>query len=154
MRNRIYKASVFLLILPLLWSCGSRMHSQIGTQDSRYDAYKPVAVQHLVDALIADMSGEFGEAEMHYRFALLSDSNALPVSNALAEDYLELGRFDEALALVQRVLIKDPFNPDALEVLADIHIRQHNFDKAIQTLELLSRRYPSNIDAHYRLITI
>ncbi|HNF86158.1 MAG TPA: tetratricopeptide repeat protein, partial [bacterium] len=67
---------------------------------------------------------------------------------------LELGRFDEALALVQRVLIKDPFNPDALEVLADIHIRQHNFDKAIQTLELLSRRYPSNIDAHYRLITI
>lgn len=154
MQFRIYSTPFLFVIFPVLWGCGSATRVATSTQETRYDPYKPAAVQHLVDALIADMSGEFGEAEMHYRFALLSDSNALPVSNALAEDYLELGRYDEALALVQRVLQKEALNPDAMEVLADIHIRQHNFDKAIQTLELLCTKYPSNVDAHYRLITI
>lgn len=111
-------------------------------------------MQRYVDGLVNQLTDDNETSELNFETALLMDSSADIVRVSLAESYLISGRYDQAMTEIQTVLRHHPGHQDALEVESEIHIRQHNFDKAIATLEKIAKLYPGNIDAHYRLITI
>ncbi len=143
------KKLIFIASALLFWSCaGSQKSQSEGTSGS----YNTKAMNRFVDGIVDDLVEDFESAEKNYQAALLLDSNARTIHITLAEDYLIMGQYDRALASLRRA-VQDS-SEDALELLADIHIRQHNFDKAIVTLERLCVKYAGSVAAHYRLITI
>lgn len=56
---------------------------------------------------------------------------------SLADRYAKRGRYDEALAMYQRVLVLDPQNSWALEGIAEIYMRQGNPERALTEMNKL-----------------
>jgi len=58
--------------------------------------------------------------ELH-QTALGLDPLSIPINMAVVEDYLELGRFEDALARCQRIIEIDPDYPRAYTIMADLY---------------------------------
>jgi tetratricopeptide (TPR) repeat protein len=107
-----------------------------------------------VDGLIQNMNGDVEASTREYLLALQFDSSSNSIYASLADNYIQMGRLDKGLAVVQKILARDANHIDALESLSEIYIQQHEFEKAVTTLEKITKIDPSEVDAHYRLITI
>ncbi len=112
------------------------------------------AVKRYVDGLINDMTGDLEASTREYLLALQLDSSSNSIYASLAENYIQMGRLDKGLAIVQKILSRDAGHLGAMESLAEIYVEKHEFEKAITTLEQVTKLDPGNLDAHYRLITI
>lgn len=54
------------------------------------------------------------------------------------EDLKETGKYEDAMKIVNRVLIKNPLNESALLQVADIHYRQGEMQKAEKAIDFLN----------------
>ena len=81
-------------------------------------------------------SGELEKAEQVLQQALKDDPENVSYLGMLAELYDEMGRGEEALALYQRVLAKDPDDSMTRLALAEHHYAKNEMDPAFEQLGL------------------
>ena len=60
------------------------------------------------------------------------------------EELKELGKFDEAIQKVNKILTRDPHNEDAILQIADIQFRKGAIDKADKAVDFLNAQKKNN----------
>ncbi len=69
----------------------------------------------------------------------------------MANQFLNMGRFNEAEALYQQVLREDPGNSSAMLALGILYSKREKPEQAIAKIQQLIEREPDNVEAHLRL---
>jgi len=109
---------------------------------------------HLYLALIAEREGRFEEAVARYEEVVtLSPDNLAALNNLaylLAETTDEL---DRALTLAQRAVSSSPDSLDVADTLGWVYVKKNLNDNAINILEELVAKQPSNVVWRYHLAT-
>ncbi len=84
--------------------------------------------------------------ELH-QIALGLDPLSTPINMAVVEDYLELGRFEDALARCQRIIEIDPDYPRAHTIMADLYWEVFaQLDEGVRWLHKANELDPGNPD--------
>ena len=60
------------------------------------------------------------------------------------EELKDLGKFDEAIQLVNKILSRDPSNEDAILQIADIQYRRGEIGKADKAVDFLNAQKRNN----------
>ncbi|MEY4064103.1 MAG: hypothetical protein RIR26_311 [Pseudomonadota bacterium] len=81
----------------------------------------------------AKLESDLITAENWLRRAIDKNPNYLKALQGLADIYYELGRFQESLALLEKLQINSPRNPARLAKIADCHLALGNLDRADKT---------------------
>lgn len=152
MRKILYACFVTALI----GGCtGSRNNSYSEkTEKNSQEKYKVEAVKSYIDGLINEMAGDLDAAAKDYQMAALFDSSSNTLYASLADNYLLTGQPEKSLPIIQKILSREPDHIVALELLSEIQIQKHEFEKAVATLERIVKIDPLHVEVHYRLITI
>ncbi|MEM7627030.1 MAG: tetratricopeptide repeat protein [Planctomycetota bacterium] len=86
----------------------------------------------------------------HAEAAVRLDGTSQPAWCNLAATYSILGRYEDALRCYRTATEIDDLDPPVLLGLGDTHLKLKNFQRAVNTLSELVRRFPSAV-AHERL---
>lgn len=86
----------------------------------------------------------------HAEVAIKLDPTSQPAWCNLAATYSILGRYDDALRCYRTATEIDELDAPVLLGLGDTHLKLNNFQRAVNTLAELVRRFPSSV-AHERL---
>ena len=74
-----------------------------------------------------------------------------PAFNLLAYHYANTDHLDKAQAWIEKALVKDPHNPHFLDTQAVIWHKKKEFNKAYDTLLVLSQQLPHDCQVHQHL---
>lgn len=85
---------------------------------------------------------DFQEEQRSYRLALSVDKDNVSANLYLAHTYLDEGKLDQALALYDKVILMDKFNPQAVYNRADILTRQGKNSQAVREWKKFLEYYP------------
>lgn len=101
---------------------------------------------------VAEMrAGERQAAVERFEQAIAMDPTLGAAYNGLASVYLEDERYDEALAMADRLLAADPGNAEALGIRYEVYRRQGNEAKMEEALDELQAADPERIvEAYYK----
>ena len=146
----------FFYIIFSVWilGCAASHQPSLTSDKSKSGAYKVEAVKNYIDGLISEMSGDLDAAVRNYESAVITDSTSNTMFASLADNYMLIGQTDNSLRIVQKILSREPNHVVALELLSEIQIQKHEFEKAVSTLEKIIKIDPTHVEIHYRLITI
>ncbi|MFH1861748.1 MAG: tetratricopeptide repeat protein [bacterium] len=102
----------------------------------------PMALDHFIRASILDQQGEITKAIGEYRRALQYDSAASTIYLALAEDYLMLQLYDDAMLQLVAGFQIDSTHVEIQELLCDLLLQFGNADSAQYFAERLVQMKP------------
>jgi len=100
---------------------------------------------------IAMTSNDFVSAAKHFKRALALDPNDLVVLKDVGTFLQSLGRLQEALALKEVLVRRDPVNLEALYNLGMVRLYSRQFDAAIASYRSVLSLSPGNGLAHYQI---
>jgi len=106
---------------------------------------------HLVLAEYEIAGRHFEEALVHLERASTLDPKSIATRMTMAYVLDDLGRLDEAEAVLREVLAVEPNETLALNSLATLVIRQQRVDEGVEILNLLRERQPYYAPAHLNL---
>jgi Tfp pilus assembly protein PilF len=98
-------------------------------------------------ALLAVQRGEVEQAESQFRTALRAQADHTPSLLAYGRWLMSLTRTDEGLALINRVLRREPQNPDALALAGRALTTKGNAEFARKALDNALAIYPNHAEA-------
>jgi len=104
---------------------------------------------HLGDRL--KERGRTGAAVIEYRRALSVTQDSVPVMNRLSGALIDLGRDDEALVMLKRILVMAPDHPTPYVRLGRIHLKRKEFKEAKSAFEESIQINPFNPEVHVGL---
>lgn len=90
----------------------------------------------------ARLNGKFPLSVTAFQHGLSLTPSSLNGMSGLAQTYQQMGRTDEAEALLKKVLAADPTQRDDLEVLAEIYMHAGNYTEAVAPLNQAERVRP------------
>ncbi|TKJ39801.1 hypothetical protein CEE37_11025 [candidate division LCP-89 bacterium B3_LCP] len=114
----------------------------------------PQAVDHYIRGVIYDQQGEITRAITEYRRALRFDSTSASIYLALAEDYLALRLFDDAVTQLHLGYGADPHSTGILLYLSDLLLDMNQPDSAAFFAEKLVEIDPDNKKYRYSFANI
>ena len=98
--------------------------------------------------------GEYKEADISYRKALVKDSLSFAANYNLANTQYRQGNYQEATAQLQKVAAAAPMSPDAVDYyfnLGDCALAQQDWNGAIQAFQQVLLRRPDDMQAKENL---
>ena len=104
---------------------------------------------HLGDRL--KERGRTGAAVLEYRRALSVTQDSVPVMNRLSGALIDLGRDDEALVMLKRILALAPDHPTPYVRLGQIHLKRQEYKEAKSAFEESVQINPFNPEVHVGL---
>ncbi|MFH1489799.1 MAG: tetratricopeptide repeat protein [Pseudomonadota bacterium] len=104
---------------------------------------------HLGDRL--KERGRMGAAVLEYRRALAETRDAVPVMKRLSTTLIDLGRDEEAVEILDRILALAPDHPTAYTQLGRVHLKQNDFNAAKTAFEESIQINPFNPEVHIGL---
>lgn len=96
------------------------------------------------------IKGDYHTAESMLKKAVLLSNSEPKITISLARVYSEMGKNDQAKEHLQTVLNREPNNKSALYLLADLQIKEKNFDEAIKIYDQILNANDSDIGSLYR----
>jgi len=105
-----------------------------------------MAVQLYVDGVLYETSHNFAAALLAFQEAQLYDSTSSDITKAIAANYLRLGKNESALRTLQQYLQHSPEDMEILELLAQIHINQQQWDEVEKIYLHMLDLEPANRD--------
>ena len=105
----------------------------------------------LLGRLAADFELDLPTAARYYQQALEREPGNPGAINAAAVLLDNIGRFDEALALLEDRAARDPANPTAFNNLGTAHYYARHWDAAIDQLRIALRLSPQFATAHFQI---
>jgi len=104
---------------------------------------------HLGDRL--KQRGRTGAAVIEYRRALSETQDSVPVMNRLSSALVDLGRDQEALNILKRILELAPDHPTPYTQLGQIYLKRNDFKQAKAAFEESNQINPFNPEVHVGL---
>ncbi len=104
---------------------------------------------HLGDRL--KERGRTGAAVLEYRRSLSEAEDSVPVMNRLSGVLIDLGRDDEALHLLKRILTLEPDHPTPYTRLGQLYLKQNDYRQAQSAFEESVQINPFNPTVHVGL---
>jgi len=95
--------------------------------------------------------GRTGAAVLEYRRALAETRDSVPVMNRLSSALIDLGRDEEALDVLKRVLQLAPDHPTPYTKLGQIYLKLKDFTQAKKAFEESIQINPFNPEVHVAL---
>lgn len=156
--------AIFLLLLSFLFSCSVprpqnkesflqllRESKERTNYLSLMDSIKAgtLATEHVIQGSTYEQKRQYPEAILEFFDALKYDTSAT-IYYAIAKNYQKLYKLDNALAYAVKAVEKKPDFLYALELMADIHRINMEYDKALIVYEQILSLKPSNKD-YYKL---
>jgi len=123
-------------------------------QSSKKKLYHPKAADLVIQGTIFDLKHDYTKALLAFQEALLYDSTSVAIYNAIAKDYIYLGKIESALHVLKRGLKFDPNFFESHELLARIYHRTNKIDLAEKEYLTIIKLNSANVDAHLNLATI
>jgi tetratricopeptide (TPR) repeat protein len=96
-------------------------------------------------------NGRLAEAEAGYRNILTSNANIQPALLSLSAIFLQSGRFDEAINLMQRLIVLQPDHAGAYSNMGSALRRKGLIEKAIKCFEKSIAINPNDANSHNNL---
>lgn len=90
----------------------------------------------------------YGSAEKHFKMALELDPNDASSVFNLGNCYLQLERYDDALAMFKKTVEIDPKDVDSWMQLGVIQVKQKDLDGAIVTFKKVTELKPDHVRAY------
>ncbi len=129
-----------ILFIIILNSCSQKVDKNFDSNNREdvkqlirmYDAKKinEDAMSHFVDALMLQQQGNWAESLIDLQLALEKDESA-GIYYSIAKAYITLDRPEHALKALDKALIQNPRFLPTLELLVELHIKNMNYNKAI-----------------------
>jgi len=95
--------------------------------------------------------GRTGAAIIEYRRALSETQDSIPVMNRLSAALIDLGRDQDALKVLQRILELAPDHPSPYTHLGQVYLRRNDFEQAKTAFEESLQINPFNPEIHVGL---
>ncbi len=141
----------------LIWSCvlmisfigGCARQSVINKRQEQ--DIDPRAVERFIDAQNLDNAGKYMEALLSYQEALLYDPESPDIHLAMARNYLLLGKEELGAYYLQKTLIYDPQEIEALNLLSKVFVKHRKFKEAEQGFLKIVELDSAHVDAHLNL---
>ncbi len=89
-------------------------------------------------------NGDFPSAARHLRLALQSSAPAATTCADLADALVHLGQADEALSLIEKAIVLDPFNPATRKMLVVRLIEAKQYARAHEALKQYLEVFPQD----------
>jgi len=96
-------------------------------------------------------NGASGEAKIFLQNITRQASDYVPAWRDLAQIALTEKKYDESLSSLENILSRDPENPDARMLQAEVWLEKNDARKAIATLDKLNNAYPNTAVVKYQL---
>lgn len=149
-------ASVLGVLLTLvLGGCAhapQRMRTEASAGYTR--PVNPVALHHVFRGALYETLGDPRAALIEYQEALLYDSTASSIYQAIGENYLRLHKFGSAVKMLEKAVRLDSGNTDALRLLADLYQRARAYEAMERVLRTLLRHEPEDPDVLSNLVSL
>jgi tetratricopeptide (TPR) repeat protein len=104
---------------------------------------------HLGDRL--KERGRMGAAVIEYRRALSETQDSVPVMNRLSSALIDLGRDQDALNVLKRILELAPDHPTPYTQLGQVYLKRNDFEQAKAAFEESIQINPFNPEVHVGL---
>jgi len=152
------KIERFLIVFALLvgipaYSCASSPTKQAGNATelaSQTDSVPdPLAYYHFVLGYEYNLANAVDAALDEYAKALSYDPSSVTIQLRLGALYHSRGEHGKAQAHVETVLVQDPSNLTALQLMAAIAVGLNQPDRAIQFYDRIMARYPEDGEAYF-----
>ncbi len=111
----------------------------------------PALVHVMRGDVLLRLQGNSEAAIAEYRTALAADAHDAKILERLAEAQLSAGRMDDARSGAQTALQLDPRSQSAKRTLAEIAIRERNYDAALPYLREIVATNPNDLSARIEL---
>lgn len=125
--------------------CTSSPHS---TGDKKRSSNRDRALEHFVNGLMFDQKGQYADAILEYQDALeYYDDPA--IYDALAKDYLLLGKLSLAVHMSREAVRRHPDKTEYHETLGDAYLRAFQLEDALKEYDEILRINPNDIQSWY-----
>lgn len=131
---------IFLLTGCLALMVGSAALCQIRPGDIKYQMGQSY-----------ERSGDFESAAKLYEEAFSADTSNMLLFDALRRSYVQLKRYDEAIALMERILHRNPADIGILAQLGSLYVLKSDFPRANETWQHAISLEPKREDT-YRMV--
>jgi tetratricopeptide (TPR) repeat protein len=145
--SAITRLLIPLCIIPVLIGCAAyrfpviRPVTEVGTDAiNRYRAE-----EYFIKALDYDRRGLPQMSEHFYEMAYEFDPSSKVLRNLLAGQYIESGKYTQALLLIRGSSKLETLAEDEQRMLATIYLKTGQFDKAAQVLDQIKNKTPEEI---------
>jgi len=146
MKTRLTSTLILFALALLAFGCAMQTRKAATVVETPPETTPdPRALDHFIRGVVLDQQGEVTRAISEYRRALKYDSTAASIYLALAEDYVALKLYDDAMLQLYAALQLDSTNVAALEFLSDLMLEAGQFDSAISLARRLITLNPDEI---------
>lgn len=154
MLSKIQALGVCLLLVGILFSCGSSQKTSISSKKSALQVERdPLTPEerrkfnfYLLEAVRLKEKGETDGAFEMYSHCLAIDSASAVVRYELGKLYLYLGQAEKGERLLQEAMHASPDNYWYKETLAGYYQRKGELEKGISVVEEMASQFPSRLE--------
>ncbi|MCX7834039.1 MAG: tetratricopeptide repeat protein [Ignavibacteria bacterium] len=149
-RRQIYKyLFLCLLIFPIKYGNAGGLHENL---EANYfqDSLNYNAIEYFIEAKTAEIQGDFTTAITLYRKALEFDDSP-GIHFAISLTYYKIGKLREALAEINKAIVKGGEKTDYLIHKANVYLQFNDLPAAIRIYETILKNEPENISIQYTL---
>lgn len=114
----------------------------------------PRALAYFINGVIAELTGDMLEAALNYEVALRFDTTSETIHSSLAAVYADMGELEKAERLLAKLIRKQPFSAEYLEIRGDIHLQRGEYKQAIEAWESVITVMPDHYSIRYKLIAL
>lgn len=153
-KNKIFIIIVFGSLI--LYGCYSGLlvnggRAEKKTMKSYYASYNPEAMNHFMNGMFYYYNGNFPMAVIEFLDALEADSSSPTMYLALARTYFNMGKVENGIRYVKRVIRIDPENIEANEIMGKFYELSGDLNRAEKYYKKLVSLQPDDIHSLYLL---
>ncbi|NTW49414.1 MAG: tetratricopeptide repeat protein [Chlorobiales bacterium] len=116
---------------------------------SRYEK----AVRHMVSGALFEVKDQYEQAILEYNDALDETPDEAAIYYSLAKSYRKLDKTEDAIKNAQKATELDTTNKWYNDLLGQLYLDTHDYEKAAHQYELLTRKNPGDVSSLYLLAT-
>ena len=148
--KKIYSILFALILILLIGGCS---HStKIISPRQKTPEVSLKARDLYLKGLFYQSEGLYNEALVQFYQALHHDSSSSTIYNSIAENHIKLGHFESALILLKKAELKNPYDPETLDLMADCYFRLRDDENAIETYKKILKLNPYQASAREHLL--
>ncbi len=147
---KIYLYIILLISFSFL-NCAKQQVYHRAEEDRRHEMK---ARDHFSSGMFYELENKHENALIEYYQALLYDSTSSTIYNRIAENHIDLGRYESALRYLQKSLRLNPDEPETVRLIADCHYRLKDDERAIHNLKKVLKLNPFDENARSLLLLL
>lgn len=153
--NKFIAKFKVLIIIPvlILTSCSLVQKMDVREPEKKNiekKVYDPIAIENFLNGEIYYLNKQYAQAVLEYQDALRHDTTSNIIYLQLGRSYLNLGKIEPAIEVLQKAKKLDPNDQETRQLLAHLYLVSGNTKNSLQEYKYLYQNDPDNIDISYK----